>query len=61
MRVDDEVRRDTFSGEGQVLLPVCHATGALLTMATSELVSDLRHPLGSHLDLSETEARLVDS
>ena len=56
MRVDDEVWSDSFSCEGQVFLSVSHTASALLPMATSELVSDLRNSLRSHLDLSETES-----
>ena len=60
MRVDDEVWRDAFSGERQVLLPVGHAAGTLLAMATGKLVSDLRDSLRPHLDLRKAETRLVD-
>lgn len=60
MRVDDEIRNDTFLSEGHVLLLVGHADGTFLTVPGGELVSNLWDPHGPHLDLGEGLALLVD-
>ena len=61
MRVDNKVRHNTFPSEGEILLSVAHADSTLLSMSTGKLISDLRDPLASHLDLGEPLTVLIDS
>ena len=53
MRVDNHVRRDAFDRKRQVLLSVGHSNGTLLSVTTSELVTNLRRLDGPHLYLHE--------
>lgn len=59
MRVDDEIRCDTFAGERHVFLLVTHAYSAFLAVAGGKLVTDLRDTDRSHLDLGEAVAIFV--
>lgn len=59
VRVDDDVRRDAFHGEGHVLLPVGHAHGALLSVSRRELVSYLWRSNRAHPHLHELVALVV--
>ena len=61
MRVDNQVWYYTLSCEGKIFLSIEHTNCALLTMATGKLITDLRDPLGSHLDLGETLPQLIHS
>ena len=65
--IDDHVWRHSFNREGQVFLTIGHSTGTLLTVTTSELITNLGNLDRSHLDLDEAsglfihgEAYLVD-
>ena len=57
--IDDHVWRHSFNREGQVLLTICHSAGTLLTVTTSELVTDLGNLDRSHLDLDEASGLFV--
>lgn len=54
VRVDDEIRDNTFSSERKVLLTVEHSDRAFLSMTTRKLIADLRYSLRSHLDLCKS-------
>lgn len=53
VRVDNEVRRDTFRGEGHILLTIGDTDRTLLTVTRSELVSNLRDTSRPHTNLDE--------
>lgn len=53
VRVDDQVRTDAFLSERHVLLTIRHTDGTLLSVPGRKLVSNLRNPDRSHLDLGE--------
>ena len=59
MRVDDHVGIDTLSCEGQVLLPISDTTRSLLSMSTSELISNHRDFDSSHLYLDVPDFILI--
>ena len=60
MRVNNHVGHNTLSSERQVFLSVGHATSTLLTMSTRKLVTDLRDPHGSHLNLGKELVFLIN-
>jgi len=60
MRVNDEVWHNALSCERKIFLPVEHPNCTFLTMSTSELVTNLRDTLRSHLDLNETLPKFID-
>ena len=59
MRVDDQVRTNSFLSEWHVFLPVGHPDSSFLSMTRSELVSYLRDPNRAHLNLGEPISVLV--
>lgn len=50
MRVDNHIGIDTFGSEGQVFLSVSNTTCTLLSVTTSELITDHGDLDGTHLD-----------
>jgi len=61
VRIDNHVRHYTFSSEWQILLSVSHTTSSLLTVTTSEFVSNLRNSNGSHFNFSKSKVFFVSS
>ena len=61
MRIYDQVWADTLLSKGHILLPVRHADSAFLTVARSELVTDLWDSDRPQLDLRETITLLICS
>ena len=59
VRVYNQVWNDTLLSKWHVLVAVCHAYCAFLTVSRCKLIADLRNPNRSHLDLRETVAFLV--
>ncbi len=59
VRVDNHIWNYALPCEWQILLSVCHPACALLSMSTSELVTNLRYSDGAHLDFSEPLIFLV--
>ena len=57
--IDDHVWCYSFNREGQVLLTIGHSTGTLLTVTTSELITDLGNLDRSHLDLDEASGLFI--
>lgn len=53
VRINNHIRHDAINCEGKILLPVGHATGAFLSMARSEFVSNLRYSNASDPNLSK--------
>lgn len=61
MWIYDQVWADTLLSKGHILLSVRHADSAFLTVARSELVSDLWNSDRPQLDFGETIALLIRS
>ena len=59
MRIDDQVRTNTFLGERHVFLPVGHSDGTFLAVTRGKFVTDLRNANRSHFDLGEAIAIFV--
>ena len=59
VRVDDQVRADTFLRERHVFLSVGHSNSSFLTMSRGEFVTDLWDSDRSHFDLGEPITILV--
>ena len=61
MRVDDQVWDNALSSERKVFLPIEHSYSTFLSMSAGKLITDLRDSLGSHLDLSKSLAKFINS
>ena len=59
MRIDDQIRADSFLSEWHILLAIGHANGSLLAMSCRELISNLGYANGAHLDFSKSISLLV--
>lgn len=60
MRIDDQIRNNTFPSEWKILLTIEHPNGTLLTVTTSKLITNLRNSLRSHFNFGKAKALFID-
>lgn len=53
VRVNNEIRHNTFRSEWEILLAKCHSANSFLAVSRSKLISDLRDPDASYFYLHE--------
>jgi hypothetical protein len=59
--IDNHVRHYSFSCKWQVFLSVSHTASSLLSVTTSEFVSNLWNSNGSHFNFSKSKVFFVSS